>query len=564
VLVDLPVVRTLVVITRDPAVARQLSGGLTDDRDESSQPRRVLATGPGRRLDTARHVDTPRAHATDRVGDVVGGESAREQQTDTRRYPFGLRPVEGSPRPRLRGVEQHDVGCTGRGRGQRAVTGGKALDDEPDALADPAHLRRRLTAVELGTDQTDAAHDFDHALPAFVSEHTDGRGTGRQSTHDGTYVVRRHLAGAPRSEHEAERVGTERNRQQRILFVRDATDLHEHKHDGTGRMPANLTITLVPHMGPAAQEITEPRPAPGVSNAVDWVARRRAPVVGVYVVASVTAGAVLGWPERPFLVIWLIGALLLACVRSQHPVARIVIDWLPVLVIAAGYDLVRSFASDLVPRAVVEPQLRFDEIVFGGTAPTVVLQRWLDPAHGLHAWDYLVFCFYLSHFVVAPCFALYLYLRDRERFHRLAMVILGVSLAGFVTYFIVPAVPPWKASELGDLQHTVRVVQRVWADLGASGPAKAFAGKDTQLANPVAALPSLHAAWPFLVLMFTWRRAPRGRWVALGYNAAMVFVLVYGAEHYVSDILLGWLYAVIAFVLVNRFVDRRVTAARAR
>ena len=75
---------------------------------------------------------------------------------------------------------------------------------------------------------------------------------------------------------------------------------------------------------------------------------------------------------------------------------------LPLLVIATGYDLVRSQASSLIERAVVEPQLRFDEIVFGGTAPTVLLQRALVDRGRVHAWDYGAFVFYLSHFVVTP------------------------------------------------------------------------------------------------------------------------------------------------------------------
>jgi len=103
----------------------------------------------------------------------------------------------------------------------------------------------------------------------------------------------------------------------------------------------------------------------------------------------------------------------------------------------------------------------------------------------------------------------------------------------------------------------VRVVQVVWAKLGIGGAADAFAGRNTNVANPVAALPSLHAAWPFLLLLFTWRRAPRARWIVVAYNAVMVFVLVYGSEHYVSDILLGYLYAAIGFVVVNRFLDWR-------
>jgi membrane-associated phospholipid phosphatase len=36
------------------------------------------------------------------------------------------------------------------------------------------------------------------------------------------------------------------------------------------------------------------------------------------------------------------------------------------------------------------------------------------------------------------------------------------------------------------------------------------------------------------------------------YPAAMAFALVYAAEHYVVDILLGWIYALIAFCTVSR------------
>jgi membrane-associated phospholipid phosphatase len=46
----------------------------------------------------------------------------------------------------------------------------------------------------------------------------------------------------------------------------------------------------------------------------------------------------------------------------------------------------------------------------------------------------------------------------------------------------------------------------------------------------------------------------------------MAFSLVYLGEHYVSDVLLGWLYATAVFVVGNRIYDRYVergTAVRA-
>jgi membrane-associated phospholipid phosphatase len=47
----------------------------------------------------------------------------------------------------------------------------------------------------------------------------------------------------------------------------------------------------------------------------------------------------------------------------------------------------------------------------------------------------------------------------------------------------------------------------------------------------------------------------------------MAFALVYTAEHYLVDILLGWAYAVFALWLVNLIADRRAarrTAAAAQ
>ena len=43
----------------------------------------------------------------------------------------------------------------------------------------------------------------------------------------------------------------------------------------------------------------------------------------------------------------------------------------------------------------------------------------------------------------------------------------------------------------------------------------------------------------------------------------MAFALVYTAEHYFVDVLLGWAYALVAFWTINLLVDR-LAARRAR
>jgi len=284
--------------------------------------------------------------------------------------------------------------------------------------------------------------------------------------------------------------------------------------------------------------------------------RWRIPIVVGYLVVT-AAAALIVTPDRPAVLWWLVVLVALTCAGSTHGVRRFLMDWLPILVIAAGYDTVRAQAPDLITRAIVRPQLRFDEDLFGGTAPTVQLQRWFDvQPDRVHWWDYVAWMAYLSHFVVTFAVAAFLYRANRARFKRLATLILTVSVAGFITYFIIPAVPPWLASRQGALPPTTRVVHDIWSNLDLPTVAKVFNG-DSRVANPVAALPSLHAAWPFMLLLFLWPVLRRGRWLLVGYNAVMVFVLVYGAEHYVSDILLGWLYATVVFVAWSRYWARR-------
>jgi PAP2 superfamily len=291
----------------------------------------------------------------------------------------------------------------------------------------------------------------------------------------------------------------------------------------------------------------------------DVLTRRRVPIVAGYLAVTVVGAAIVPL-DRPAVVWWLVGLVALTCAGATQGVRRFLMDWLPLVVIAAGYDTVRAQAPDLLTRAIVQPQLRFDEVLFGGTAPTVQLQRLLDVQPGrVHWWDYLAWVAYLSHFVVTLAVAAFLYVANRARFKRLATLILTVTVAGFITYFIIPAEPPWLASRQGALPHTTRVVHDIWSNLGLPSVAKVFNG-DAKLANPIAALPSLHAAWPFMLLLFLWPVLRRGRWVLIGYNALMVTVLVYGAEHYVSDILLGWLYALVVFVAWSRYWARKDAA----
>jgi len=243
--------------------------------------------------------------------------------------------------------------------------------------------------------------------------------------------------------------------------------------------------------------------------------------------------------------------------RAQPRSWRLVVrDWWPIVFLLVAYLLLHELADDLSAGAHVHPQLGFDENLFGGTAPTVRLQDALWVPGTLHWYDVLAWLVYLSHFFVTPIVAMVLWVRDRAAFLRFRMMFLLLTAAGFATYVLYPAIPPWLASQRGDMPHTVRVVHEVWSQLGLHSIAAVF-GEKSDYAFPVGALPSLHAAWPFLLLLFFWPVARRWRVLLVVYVAAMGLTLVYTADHFLFDILLGWAYATLAYVVGSWWWRRR-------
>ena len=79
----------------------------------------------------------------------------------------------------------------------------------------------------------------------------------------------------------------------------------------------------------------------------------------------------------------------------------------------------------------------------------------------------------------------------------------------------------------------------------------------TEWGNDVAAVPSLHAAFTMLICLFLWPRVSR-RWrpLLVAYPIGMGLSLIYLGEHYLIDVLLGWVYAAVTIYAVNWGFER--------
>lgn len=185
-----------------------------------------------------------------------------------------------------------------------------------------------------------------------------------------------------------------------------------------------------------------------------------------------------------------------------------------------------------------------DRLISFGQLPTLWLQERLW--HGNVQWyDFMLYITYMLHFVLPFALAFIVWKKRESQYWRYASAFLLVSFAGFITYVLFPAAPPWMASDLGYIEPIERVSSHVWAALGIHD----FPSVYNKISpNPVAAVPSLHAAYATLFAMFAITLfKTRWRYVSLIYPIFIYFGTVYQGEHYVIDELLGSLYAVGAF-----------------
>lgn len=266
-------------------------------------------------------------------------------------------------------------------------------------------------------------------------------------------------------------------------------------------------------------------------------------VLGLYFLALVAWSAHYGIPvQRELVVLWTCGALACASIgRPPREIGRLVLDWLPVVIVLAAYDLTRGAADSLGIGTHYRPMIDFDRALFG-EVPSVWLQRRLYAPGVVHWWDVAFTLVYTSYFIVPFALAGWLWARDRLGFQRFVGRLVTLALAGLATYVGFPAAPPWLASESGLIGEVHRTTSAGWEVLGV-GTASLFS-EGQAASNLVAAVPSLHSAFTMLVALFLWGLVrPRLRPLLLLYPAAMGLTLVATGEHYVFDVVLGWLYA---------------------
>lgn len=278
-------------------------------------------------------------------------------------------------------------------------------------------------------------------------------------------------------------------------------------------------------------------------------------VAGAFLIYSVAHGGLVY--GRAQLVLWIILALTVFNLgKSDGATLQAIKDWTPLVILGVAYDYSRGAADTLGFPTHWSLPISFDEAVFG-EVPTVALQRWLNMGEQTHWWEALTAIVYVSHFLVSYAILGVLWQRSRDHWRRYFMSFITLTLSGLATYIALPTAPPWLASHHGHIGEVARTTQAGWSYLGI-GIANTLISMGQAAVNDVAALPSLHLAFSALPLFMLWGRSGRAMRCLLGaYPLAMGFTIVSSGEHYVFDVVVGFLYAGLSASVANRIVDRR-------
>jgi hypothetical protein len=211
-----------------------------------------------------------------------------------------------------------------------------------------------------------------------------------------------------------------------------------------------------------------------------------------------------------------------------------------------GYLAVRSFVDRDPSKALVNGfRVISFELKFSPNLLEHGLQRIADSSHLIMtavAWTY-----WNSEFSVIGLTLMFVYLRRHERFARFRNTILLANVLGLIGYVLVPTAPPWMFPSFG-------FVDGVNHSSGLVGA----------LANPYAAMPSLHAADALVVGVTLFAACRRWYFKALWalWPVWVWFCVMATANHFWLDVLAGIVVALVAMGIVSRASTRRAGRRR--
>ena len=162
-----------------------------------------------------------------------------------------------------------------------------------------------------------------------------------------------------------------------------------------------------------------------------------------------------------------------------------------------------------------------------------------------------------AHYVVTAAVLLLLWFSGDQRHRRARNALVLATVAALTCYILLPTAPPRLLPGYIDV-----LAQN--ADEGWWGRGESLPGGMGRMTNELAAMPSMHAGWALWValtigLITTNRLLRTLGWAHAGLTA---LVVIGTGNHWVLDVLIGWLVVGVAWVLVGRLQQESESPVR--
>lgn len=254
---------------------------------------------------------------------------------------------------------------------------------------------------------------------------------------------------------------------------------------------------------------------------------------------------------------WIIVVSYNLCFFANSTTRRFILAFSIFVVFALLYDMMKIYPNHNLNQVDISGLFHFEQKLFGfKTDGSFYTLNQYFAIHNTLFLDLISGLFYLNWIPVPIAFAFYLYATNKKQFLHFSLTFFLVNILGFSIYYIYPAAPPWYVALYQFNLH-----------LDIPGNTAGLARFDELVHFPIfhliyarnsnvfAALPSLHCAYPVIVLYYGIKN--NYGWInglLAIFMTGIWFAAVYSGHHYVTDVLAGIICAGIGLLIFQKIL----------
>lgn len=229
------------------------------------------------------------------------------------------------------------------------------------------------------------------------------------------------------------------------------------------------------------------------------------------------------------------------------------------IVFGIVYDLMKAFPNYLFNNVDIRPVYDLEKNLFGiHSVIGILTPNEFFAAHHTVFLDLLSGFFYINWMPIPLALGFYFFLKNKEQYLHFSLTFLFTNLIGFTIYYIHPAAPPWYIAQYGDaVSFSIPGNPAGLIHFDKLLHIPVFESIYSRNSNVFAAMPSLHSAYPVIVLFYALKN--KLGWINLFFGIFVLgiwFSAIYSGHHYAVDVIAGAVTAIVGITIFQLVLIR--------